>query len=124
MQASQWESIHTSEASGVGVLVEEITSLVDKVNSIDARFLEVRRILIKTPFDPDDDFGEHHKVRSITYMHISHGYSSLCMLSEIHKPHLEIEENRWWCRGCKRWWGCFSLVLCVLTCLLENRFLW
>ena len=70
MQAIQWESIRTSEeASGVGILVEEITSLVDKVNSIDARFLEVRRILIKTPFDPDDDFGEQvlsHICTSVT----------------------------------------------------------
>jgi len=51
----------SSDSESVGVLVEQITSLVDKVDSIDTRFLKVKRILAKTPFDPDDNFAQYRK---------------------------------------------------------------
>jgi len=48
-------------SDSVSVLVEEITSLVDKVDSIDSRFLKVKQILAKTTFDPDGNFAQYRK---------------------------------------------------------------
>ncbi|KAF8443856.1 hypothetical protein L210DRAFT_3532798 [Boletus edulis BED1] len=61
MQTSLSQNVAPPTPSGVSVLVEEITSLLDRVNAIDSHFLEVRRILVKTPFDPDDDFAQYRK---------------------------------------------------------------
>jgi len=48
-------------SDSVRVLVEEITSLVDKIDSTDSHFLKVKRILAETTFDPDDNFAQHRK---------------------------------------------------------------
>ncbi|KAF8443852.1 hypothetical protein L210DRAFT_3643445 [Boletus edulis BED1] len=61
MQTSLSPNVTPPTPSGVSVLVEETTSLLDRVIAIDSHFLEVRRILVKTPFDPDDDFAQYRK---------------------------------------------------------------